>query len=685
MAVGPTWTKFDTDNQPIAHPVRSRRPCSPPFGHPVIVNGEIFVSDGTRVFGFDLHGEFTRKYTPVVNDSRPLDPICTLTAADGLLYVRLGPSVVRPPEPNPKVKPTPESTIACISTATAGKFLELWSIAPPEDEKAAGRVGGAPLVSGRRLWAVYAKFEGGRTVHVAACYDPADAGARPRPPRVDGRTVRQPACRSRAAIRNRQELLTLAGPDTSCSARTTVRSSRWTRSPAAGRGASATRVRKRRPPARAAIPAPAVAFGGRVYVAPADGERVYALDAETGRLVWESGPTEGARILGVSPGRFVVTVAGPVRGIRGLNLDTGSHRGGGWVQPANASIPLSYGQGLVTDDVIVWPSREGLFFLDARDGRPATGSPNPLRGPHGEKYFGNIAYADGVLVGRHAGGGAGLRRAVAEDRTPAGPAAARAVRPIDRSRRSASSRRVNRRRRRGALARVVASDLPAALRAWAAARHASTLAARHRTRPASGRTCGTRSAPPLLAEWVIAPTACRSRSTRCSNVNSAARRRRRSRPIVALPDRARLCAAPSPPNPDIDRTLKLPPAVCAAAADRRRRVPAEAPVRRRPRESSSRFHSTSARPTEHAPADLFTHAAELRNGFVAAGPLRGRACTAPPASRCGCSACPPPTRSRRRAPRRRSASGADANPQLRTSRRSSWPGRGCSRASASTT
>ena len=40
--------------------------------------------------------------------------------------------------------------------------------------------------------------------------------------------------------------------------------------------------------------------GGRVFVAPTDAERVYGLDGETGQELWESGPTEGAQILGVA-------------------------------------------------------------------------------------------------------------------------------------------------------------------------------------------------------------------------------------------------------------------------------------------------------------------------------------------------------------------------------------------------
>src|SRR5262249_6958634 len=144
---------------------------------------------------------------------------------------------------------------------------------------------------------------------------------------------------------------------------------------------------------RSADPAPAVACGGRVFVAPADAERGYALDAETGRLLWgESVTGEGAQILGVAAGKLVVAVAGPVRGIRGLNVATGSYREPeGWIW-GDGGAYLSYGRGFVTDDLVVWPTRNGLFFLRPEDGSRIW-TPHETGAP-----FGNVVYADGVLV-----------------------------------------------------------------------------------------------------------------------------------------------------------------------------------------------------------------------------------------------------------------------------------------------
>ena len=112
-----------------------------------------------------------------------------------------------------------------------------------------------------------------------------------------------------------------------------------------------------------------------MFVAPTDADHIYSLDPETGQLLWQSGQTEGGKkILGVSAGRLIVAVDGPVRGIRGLSILTGSYRAPeGWIHHDRGGL-LSYGRGFVTDEVIVWPTRNGLYFLSPQDGLPLLGS-----------------------------------------------------------------------------------------------------------------------------------------------------------------------------------------------------------------------------------------------------------------------------------------------------------------------
>ena len=253
------------------------------------------------------------------------------------------------------------------------------------------------------MWAVYARFEGGRVVHGISCYDPADSTAAPERPAwtTDVSESQIPVSKDAggAESRSRHELLTLAernvvfcsnaGSLVALDAATGRRA--WGFRYPRGRKADANRT---------ADPAPAVAVGGRVFVAPADADRIYALDAETGQSLWPPfGLTEGANIIGVSAGRLIVAVAGPVKDIRGLSLADGSYRTPeGWNHHDGGGL-LGYGRGFVTDDLIVWPTHHGLYFLPSN---PEMSSPgvtfrNPLGGPQAG-YSGNVVYADGVLV-----------------------------------------------------------------------------------------------------------------------------------------------------------------------------------------------------------------------------------------------------------------------------------------------
>jgi hypothetical protein len=456
-----------------------------------------------RVFGFDLRtGERTRSYKPddfAVPDERITDSACTLTASGGLLYARIGATMVRPPEAINGITAR-ESLLVCLEPRADDQLVELWRVRPPEDDKTAAAWEGAPLVSGRRLWAVYAKFEGGRTIHVAACYDPADTHHTPARPVWTAELCDSPQPIG-GIVTARQELLTLAGRQiVFCSNSGAV----IALDAATGRRSWGFRYPRSRKAINSATidPAPAVAYGGRVFLAPADGDRVYALDAETGRLVWESGHAEGARILGVSRNRLIITVTDPVRGIRGLNLDTGSHTtNGGWVQHTDSGL-LSYGQGLVTDDVIIWPSRQGLYFLNPENGRPDRGSPNPIPSLF-NNCFGNLAYADGSIVVVTP---AELWCFKAPSRKieirPDTPPRTRFDAMIDRAEHALATGHSA--RAMTLFAEVAESDLPLPFRTWAAARmlQLAPPATAFNQLPVEVRNAVR---APLLTEWILSP------------------------------------------------------------------------------------------------------------------------------------------------------------------------------------
>ncbi|AMV24506.1 outer membrane biogenesis protein BamB [Gemmata sp. SH-PL17] len=593
-------------------------PARPPLGHPVITNGEVFVADSSRVFGFDLRtGTRTREValdpnvSPPNNNQTnpPPDSCCSLTAADGLLYARFGPPIVRAPL---NANKTNESFLCCLRPE--GRDLKIaWKLAPPEDPKVPAAWEGAPIVVGKRLWAVYAKFEGGRVIHVAVGYDPIDGNAEPqRPAWATELCDSAPSVTSNA----RQELLTLAGRHlvfcSNSGAVVAVDSHTGQRSwayryPRARKSASAS-----------SDPSPAVAFDGRVFVAPADGERVYALDARTGQLVWESGPTEGARIVGVARGRLIVSVSGPLRSLRALALDTGSHRreDGGWVLGGSGTLP--YGQGFVTDDIIVWPSHHGLYFLQPEGGLLPPGRPNPWQAPLPHflaRYFGNLAYADGVLVVvtptqvwfYRAESTKIVPRPDSTPRDRFDWIVERAERQFAAGDRPAAI---------AALAQVATGGLPAPMRAWAAARLLQ-WSPQVTSRDQLAREVQDALRPELVNEWVIAPDGLPV------TLGDFLQKRLGRTPVRAFPPALVLatksCTPDLTPESEFAHTQKLPTEVSP--------LPAMSGEPGPPKHIfAAGLQKIIAIPldrgaeSEHVAVDLFTHASDVRDGFVAAGP-----------------------------------------------------------------
>ena len=596
----PTWTTADK-------PLPALDTTGQPFGHPVIVNGEVFVANGSQLFGFDLRTGASRRREsiPLLQNVPTGHFNCTLTAADGLLYARVGPAAVRAPLPN---EPGTQSFLVCLRPKP-GELGKLWQLAPPEDPKVPAVWEGAPVVSGRKLWAVYTKFDGARAVQVAACYDPADAtDAPPRP------AWTMELCDAvQGNDRTRQELLTLAGRNLVFNSNS---GAVVALDAATGRRAWGFRYPRAKKAAAGATsdPAPAVAFGGRVFVVPADGERVYALDTETGALAWESGPVEGAKGLGVARGRLVIAVAGPVRSLRGLDLDTGSHRAsdGGWIQSHST---LGHGQALVTDDAILWPSRDGLYFLKADDGLPGRGgTPNPRPGAR-QNHYGHLAYADGVLVVVTATQVWGFRAESDKlDPLPDSPPRERFDTRIDRAERELASG--NAPRAMAILAEVATGDLPAPLRVWAAARllQLAPPAAELNRLPPEVRAA---LRPELMGEWIVPPD-----GVPVTLDAFLQHKLGRSPAPGSLP--AVVAREPTAHTLDEDASLARERVLPAGVAPLR-------PIAGGPCAPKHLFASGPkallAVPLDQraevafAPADLFTHAADLKGGFVVAGPF----------------------------------------------------------------
>jgi outer membrane protein assembly factor BamB len=371
--------------------------------HPVIINGRAYVADGARVFSIDLaSGDLATAAWPKGGEDTLIptrrDVRYTLTEADGILYARLGPAVLKPAE---GAGGETGSFLVALGPPRDGKEERdvLWRLNPPVGDGTT-QFEGAPVVRRGKLFVAFWRQAAGDAFAGLACYRMDDPKAAPELvwQRVVGKAGGEPG----GEPRYRHELVTLSGPNVVyCTHGGTV----IALDAATGRPAWEYRYPRDERPAlpRYRDLCPPLADGGHIYAAPGDTDRVLCLDAFTGRLIWEREGVEVIHLLGVARGRLIATFGGQVKGIRGLNRQTGADSGlGGWTIHDDGGEP-TFGRGLVTEEAVVWPTAHGLRFLDPLDGTqlrspipgPPAGTelPSPSPGP-----FGNLCYADGYLV-----------------------------------------------------------------------------------------------------------------------------------------------------------------------------------------------------------------------------------------------------------------------------------------------
>jgi outer membrane protein assembly factor BamB len=132
---------------------------------------------------------------------------------------------------------------------------------------------------------------------------------------------------------------------------------------------------------------------GRLLVAPADSQRIFALDAGTGQMLWETDPKASAvddavHLLGVVGDRLIAS------GSRIYWIDLGDHPGRVAAQWPEGKERPGFGRGLVTADGVLWPTRENLYVFDPQSGRQKSVISLTARGVSG----GNLLAWDRYLV-----------------------------------------------------------------------------------------------------------------------------------------------------------------------------------------------------------------------------------------------------------------------------------------------
>ncbi len=168
-----------------------------------------------------------------------------------------------------------------------------------------------------------------------------------------------------------------------------------------GKRAWAVRYPSRRPKTADGDPgprdlAPCVYADHRLFAAPADSDRIFCLDPDTGQVLWERDRIEVVHLLGAARGRLIFTTPG---GIRAVSAATGGDQPG-WSQPAEGRLP-GLGRGLLAGGWVFWPTQDPklpLRALSQQDGGQECGQetfdPTQFRAIHP----GNLALGGGCLV-----------------------------------------------------------------------------------------------------------------------------------------------------------------------------------------------------------------------------------------------------------------------------------------------
>ena len=314
--------------------------------HPVIANNQVLIADHRSVVSYDLiTGKEIFRYdlkTAGLFDPGPgLDakirqPRFTLSVEDDRAYARLGRPGLTPKKTADR---TDASYLVCLDLTQPeqDKKRELWHIEASADDKSLAYFEGAPVVHDGCVYIALSNVVGRRVMTSIVCYDV--QGRR----RWSREVCDVPEFEDTGnGSRDRQHLLTLAGGQiVYCShAGAIVAVDAWTGQPTWGvRYPSRGPLTAEHEPSPRDL-APAVYADGRVYAAPLDTDRLFCLDAVSGRLHWEVEGVEIVHLLGITNGRLFAATR---TGLISMQTATGETE---WTQPTEGRLP-SLGRGLL--------------------------------------------------------------------------------------------------------------------------------------------------------------------------------------------------------------------------------------------------------------------------------------------------------------------------------------------------
>jgi outer membrane protein assembly factor BamB len=364
---------------------------------PVVSGGKVYVNRGNEeILALDLAsgrpawGQSATVFEQELEDDRAKDPRLaatlgvprfTATVFGERLYARMGtPLTSRPRDAS---QSTDEGYLICLDLAGQGRLA--WKITP----EPGWAFEGSPVADANNVYVAMRRNEVQPQSHVA-CYAvetgqvrwrqfvcAADTPARGGLPEITHNLL--------TLHRNTLYLNTNLGAVACIS--TWNGSLRWVSTyPRTLKGDLA------KPPAHACRDLPPCVYDrGAVYVAPAHTRSIFALDAASGQILWQSGPEleDAIHLLGVSHDCLIASgsrlywihLSGPEQGRL-------KH-----VWPDGAAKP-GYGHGLLAGDCVLWPTREKIYQFDQASGRLQKAIELKARGVRG----GNLVVAGGRLL-----------------------------------------------------------------------------------------------------------------------------------------------------------------------------------------------------------------------------------------------------------------------------------------------
>jgi outer membrane protein assembly factor BamB/tetratricopeptide (TPR) repeat protein len=354
--------------------------------HPLVVGDLVMLCNQSQIFAFDRRtgeaawpGDPARPKGEIYVDenarlassraSRGLGvPRFTMTAHEGKLYAHLGAQVTS--YPLESYESRTGGYLVCLDLTAQGRLV--WKPDGrllPDDEGWAFE--GAPIVDGPNLYIAMRKSDVRPQAHVA-CFDAATGRRR-------WRTL---VCSAETAGGGQiseitHNLLTLHEGTLYYNTNLGVVAALSTRDGHLEWASLYPRAPKAAPDGRDRRTAhyyrdlnPCVYYRGKLLVAPSDSDRILALSAATGELIWETQlPQDVVHLLGVGHGNLLAS---------GDTLWWIDADGGKVLRRWPDTTPLGHGRGLLMGDQVIWPTDTALYVLDQRVSAEGTAPRSPI-------------------------------------------------------------------------------------------------------------------------------------------------------------------------------------------------------------------------------------------------------------------------------------------------------------------